>query len=558
MCCPGSLRFDIVRTRHRQHGWKMLWIEASLRGARTDAPTQSNEKTQPCAFKSLFLPLVAQADNLLWLGIEPRVLDLFNEFGRASLRHILLRALSDLCAPALYERFSAARKTMAARRYRRRRTHGNVSTYANFIESMREHGLRQLFTDKPVLLRLIATVVRQWITTSREFLLRLDTDLDDIRSEITCSTTRSRIKTIEGNLSDPHNGGHTVQIVYFEDGSRLVYKPKDLRVDTAWHALVERLNASSPPFELQAAHAISREGYGWTEYIRHTGCANEDGVKWFFRRAGGWLALFHCFAGSDMHQDNMIAAAEHPVPIDLEMILQASADERISSGPAAQAFEATTEIISNSVIMVGLLPVFGKSPDNKVFGVGGVMPLSTTTTALAWRDTNTDAMRPVEANKVRIDVPNLPHIEGRYAKFGDYVDDFVAGFEDYTKFVLRLNGGMALGGLFEDFHGLSVRKVVRPTRFYYLLLQRLKNHKIMEDGAVWSAQVDFLARLADWRRARSALAIAACRTSRTHTDERPTFCFVERRLRNSGCIRYFGSHRGAPRSAARPTAYTRF
>ena len=63
--------------------------------------------------------------------------------------------------------------------------------------------------------------------------------------------------------------------------------------------------------------AIARDGYGWTEFIEHAGCADAEGCKRFFRRAGAWLALFHCFAGADMHQENMIAAGEHPVPIDL-------------------------------------------------------------------------------------------------------------------------------------------------------------------------------------------------------------------------------------------------
>ena len=31
-----------------------------------------------------------------------------------------------------------------------------------------------------------------------------------------------------------------------------------------------------------------------------------------------------------------------------------------------------------------------------------------------------------------------------------------------------------------------------------MLLQRLKNHRTMDDGAVWSAQADFIARLAEW------------------------------------------------------------
>src|SRR6266581_4246135 len=54
------------------------------------------------------------------------------------------------------------------------------------------------------------------------------------------------------------------------------------------------------------------------------------------------------------------------------------------------------------------------------------------------------------------------------------------------------------GNLYEGFAGLPVRKVVRATRFYSMLLQRLKNHRTMDDGVLWSAQADFIARLAEW------------------------------------------------------------
>ena len=108
---------------------------------------------------------------------------------------------------------------------------------------MKSGGFRRLFEDKPVLLRLIATITRQWIDTSREFVLRLDSDLPAIRSGL-LSGAGGRVARIEGGLSDPHNGGRSVLIVTFEDGARIVHKPKDVRLDAAWHALVERLNRS--------------------------------------------------------------------------------------------------------------------------------------------------------------------------------------------------------------------------------------------------------------------------------------------------------------------------
>jgi len=91
----------------------------------------------------------------------------------------------------------------------------------------------------------------------------------------------------------------------------------------------------------------------------------------FFRR-GAWLALFHGFAAADMHQENMIASGDDPVPIDLEMLLQASADEQSSGDPEAMATEAAKEIIANSVSAVGLLPAYGRSPQNQIVALGGM------------------------------------------------------------------------------------------------------------------------------------------------------------------------------------------
>ncbi len=477
-----------------------IWIEAALQNPTKPAtPIAALDQAEPCAFEELFTPLVDQAETLLWSGIDARVSGNLNESARACLRLALLKELSGLCTPAIYERFVKARRTGEISSDAAKPQQGaGTLLYDQFVAEMKAGGFRQLFEDKPVLLRLIATITRQWIDTSREFVLRLDADLATIRRAILPSGTGSPVARIEGNLSDPHNGGHAVQIVGFEDGSRVVYKPKDLRLDVAWYALIERLNRAEPPVDLKAVHTISRDGYGWVEFIDHTGCADQEACKRFFRRAGAWLALLHCFAANDMHQENMIAAGDHPVPIDLETILQASAEEHETQEPADQAFDAAIETIANSVMMVGLLPAYGRSPDNNVFAIGGMTADWNSKILVRWNNINSDDMRPTKSKEIGKPTPNLPHIDGRYAKFGDHIDDFISGFADYAKFLLRRTREAKQGGLFDGFAGVSVRKVIRATRFYYMLLQRLKNHRSMDDGVIWSAQADFVARLADW------------------------------------------------------------
>ena len=480
-----------------------IWIEAALHGpTKKAAPNAASDQTEPCAFEQLFTPVVEQAEALLWSDIDTRAFDNLNESARACLRLSLLKELSSLCTPAIYERFVKARKAGetppdAAKPQQSTGT----SRYDQFVAGMKAGGFRHLFEEKPVLLRLIATITRQWIDTSREIVLRLDADLATIRRAILRSDAETRVAKIESSLSDPHNGGHAVQIVSFEDGARIVYKPKDLRLDVAWSALIERLNRAEPPVDLKAVRAISRDGYGWTEFIDHSGCADQESCKRFFRRAGAWLALFHCFAANDMHQENMIAAGDHPVPIDLETILQAATEEHKDQDPDDQAFDAAIETIANSVMMVGLLPAYGRSPDNNnVFAIGGMTADWNSRTIVKWNNINSDEMRPAKSKEVGKPTPNLPHVDGRYAKFGDHIDDFISGFGDYAKFLLQRTRDAKLGGLFDGFAGVPVRKVIRATRFYYMLLQRLKNHRTMDDGVIWSAQADFVARLADWEK----------------------------------------------------------
>ena len=371
-----------------------IWIETALRSA-TPERQGAQPPAEPCAFEHLLLPLVERAESLLWTGVSAPALENFTESARAKFSLMLLNGLSDLCAPALYERFAEARDGAispdALSPYRTVRT----LRYDQFVADMKGGGLRRLFEEKPVLLRLIAMLTRQWIDSSREFVCRLDTDLEALRGDFLHGDTPARVATIDGEISDRHNGGRSVLLVTFEDSTRVTYKPKDLRLDVAWHDLISRLNRSAPPLQLRAVRAMACDKYGWTEFIEHTGCTDQRSCDSFFRKAGACLALFHCFGATDMHQENIIAADDDPVPIDLETVLQSDATARKSQEVEGAASDAAADIIANSVLAVGLLPAYGRGIDNNVFAVGGMTSDWNIKIKLRWNDINTDAMRPV-------------------------------------------------------------------------------------------------------------------------------------------------------------------
>ena len=495
-------RFGAARLKANaaRPGWidDAVWILSALQnGARDSQFGQSG--ADPVAFEHLLLPVVERAETVLWAEFGGSVSGNLAPSARTCLSRMLLNALSDLCAPALYERFSKARTSPATSDAAPSRPTVATPRYDDFVAEMKQSGFQALFEEKPVLLRLIASLTRQWIDSSAEFVRRLDDDLVTLRGDLLASPPHTRVAGIDGDISDRHNGGRSVLIVTFEDGARIVYKPKDLRLDVGWHDLIVRLNRSAPPVELRAARAIARESYGWTEFIEHTGCADRECCEKFFRRAGAWLALFHCFAATDMHQENVIAAGDHPVPIDLETILQSSALTSKTRAAEETAQDAAADIIANSVMTVGLLPAYGRAPDNSVFAMGGLTADWNSKVKITWNSINTDEMRPSKTTIVNNTNPNLPHVGGRYAKYSEHLDAFIAGFEDYARFLERRTRGADQGSLFEGFERVPIRKVVRPTRFYSMLLQRLKNHRSMDDGVMWSAQADFIARLADWQ-----------------------------------------------------------
>ena len=445
------------------------WIQAALqKGA-----AETCRGREP--FQHVFAALIEEADSRLWMSVEASVASRFASSARDDLRGLLISRLCGLCAPVLYERFAQS-----------------SAHYDAFVAEMKAGGLIRLFGEKPVLLRLVASLTRQWLSTSREFLNRLDDDLKSIRHDILHRDARAQVGRVHGGLSDPHSGGRCVLRVEFDDGSSVMYKPRDLRLDVAWQSLVERLNCDAP-VELRTPKSIAGDGYGWTEFIDNAGCEREQGCQRYFYRAGAWLALFHCFVTSDIHHENMIAAGDHPVPIDVETLLQAGASRANAARAESQAYEAARELIANSVAAVGLLPAYGQS-GSVVHAAGGVASEWPAGKKLMWDHINSDAMRPSMVQEISKPPSNLPRIGAdRHVGLAAYIEDFISGFREYATF---LNG---LGqDPFAGFAGLAVRKVIRPTQFYSMLLHRLKDDRTMDDGVLWSSQADFLARLADW------------------------------------------------------------
>lgn len=467
------------------------WILEALQIAPCETSVQLTAgagETQP--FEQLLFGVVEAADKILQSGLEPTAPSLLSDSAYSSLRHSLLSQLADLCAPAFYE--VSSRGSMQG-------VSGTMlHDYSGFLHHMRKGGIKELFEAKPVLLRLIASITRQWIDSNREFICRLATDRLEIRYQLCDSANACPAISIQDRISDPHNFGRSVLLVAFADGRRVLYKPKDLRVDSAWFEVVSWLNANGAPLSLRSPRVVVRDGYGWAEHIAYTECSGEAEFDNFFRRAGAWVALFHIFAGTDIHKENMIALADCPVPIDLEMLLQAEESEMEAQIPSLQALKLATRRISNSVAMTGLLPSFGRNLRNSLVDLGGLSQPSTESIGIYWENINQNGMRPVKRPKQPTKHLNLPSFAGKTAILADFIEPFLSGYEAYASYLCNEREKLLAQRLWDALREAPVRKILRPTRFYYLLLTRLKNPRNMSDGVEWSSHLDFCSRLMDW------------------------------------------------------------
>ena len=111
-CCRDSPPFAAKRPPLRRRGsttpsGSSTALQKPGKNAKSIA---AFDQAEPCAFEQLFTPVVEQAEALLWSDIDARAFDNLNESARACLRLSLLKELSSLAAPAIYERFAGARK----------------------------------------------------------------------------------------------------------------------------------------------------------------------------------------------------------------------------------------------------------------------------------------------------------------------------------------------------------------------------------------------------------------------------------------------------------------
>ncbi len=142
--------------------------------------------------------------------------------------------------------------------------------------------------------------------------------------------------------------------------------------------------------------------YGWVEEVEPRPCRDQRDVETFYYRAGMLVCLIYALEGNDCHQENLIAAGEHPVLIDHETMLQPRIRYFGPPGEEGPLSLAVRFFYEDSVFRTALLPrreirPTGESYD--VSGLGGTEVQLTHRRRRIWENINTDAMRLRDRNR---------------------------------------------------------------------------------------------------------------------------------------------------------------
>lgn len=338
------------------------------------------------------------------------------------------------------------------------------------------------YAEYPVLARLVIGMVDRAVEGRLEFIGRLRNDWEQIRSTFSELHDANRVVDIGFGAGDLHCGGRSVAILTFDSGARLVYKPKPLAVDHHFQQFLQWLRTKNERMDHRSLGILDRETYGWTEFVASKPCSSQEEVRRFYWRQGSYLAALHCLAGTDVHYQNLIAAGEHPLLVDLETLFHPPLPLESDKLPAF-----VLDAIRSSVLVVGLLPVhLWRSEEDRGFddsGLGGGSEGLSATPVPHWDDPFTDRMRIVHKHAKVSQGANRAIFYGRETVATDYGTEIRAGFSEvYRTLLLHKDVLGSEEGPLRDFARDRTRVVLRHTRLYGDLLSQSYHPDYLRDA----------------------------------------------------------------------------
>lgn len=458
----------------------MYWLSEAF--ASLQQGNDPPDEEAPQEFAALAVPFIKRG----LLQIRQGIVALTHRHTRLpfSLQNILLVLISHIPAyldPVLHK--TIILELNVARVQGRLQGKTAEERFGNFLRQLRTPaGLESLCAEYPVLARLLVETIERWANCELSLLERLCADWQEICALFTPAQDPGTLARVLTGRGDLHRGGQSTTILEWSSGFRLVYKPRSLAIDVHFQQLLTWLNECGCQPVFRTFQVLDRGAYGWTEFVQSGPCATQAEVERFYQRQGGYLALLYALEATDFHAENVIAAGEHPILVDLEALFHPR-----PSLPGGQPEHPGSQAIHHSVLRVGMLPqriwANEESDGVDISGLGGQGGQLSPTPVARWVGAGTDQMH-VQWERSELIPSNhyhRPKLRDQEVHTLDYRDAVLAGFTTVYRLLLRQREAL-IHQMLPRFAHDEIRCVLRPTRLYALLLRDSFHPNVLRDA----------------------------------------------------------------------------
>lgn len=435
----------------------------------TGAPAASSMQQTGPSFLTVALPLIISGIERLRAGIARLTsASAVLPFDQESIYTVWLACLPGRLIPQVMRTLTLELNVARLED----RLHGDTpqERARDFTRQLRQREVAlPLLEEYAPLARNLVTTIEHWVLCGLEFLDRLCADWEQICQTFSPGTDPGQLVEINGSAGDLHKGGQSTLVLSFSSGFHLIYRPKPMAVDVHFQELLRWLNEHGEHPAFRTLAVLDRGLYGWAEFAAAETCTSQVAVERFYERQGGYLALFYALEATDVHFENLIAAGEHPVMIDLESLFH----PRPERTPSPAVHQQTLMLMDHSVLRIGLLPhrMWGDQEHRGVdiSGLGGEGGQLTPRPVLRLEQADTDQMHFV---RKRMEMPsklNRPTLNGDVIDVGAYKGSLLKGFEQIYRLLMQERDAL-LSGPIQAFANDEIRLIARATNTYAQLL----------------------------------------------------------------------------------------
>lgn len=322
-------------------------------------------------------------------------------------------------------------------------------TYPNDAEAINNpKAVGEFLRGHSGLIYLLALRFHGWQMYAERLIQRWQNDEEKVCADFFSNVHQGIFTHIKCDSS--HGICRSVAIIAFANGNRIVYKPRPLDIEEQFQHFCSYLNSKGLSPSLAHYKVLSKEGYGWMEFINHEACSSSEQIARLAQKCGMLLGICYLLNGSNIHNRNVIFRGEDPHLIDLESLFS------------------------------------DYNPHNSIYSTGLISPPSSEEHLLAMPGFGIDSFQsPIELQEFSQKNSNFPFLGNLAISLTDYPDEFIGGFRRLYELVLNNQEELLqYDGPLKTFENCFCRFKMRLSGLYYYILTLISKKTLLKNVSV--------------------------------------------------------------------------